>query len=73
LETAQDSSEGWVYLTLEAGSKTVQIRILNKGRIESAMWNERTLKEIDRVDREIGPAEDLGALLSQYLHALLGE
>jgi hypothetical protein len=37
------------------------------------MWNERTLTEMDRVDREIGPAEDLGAVLSQYLQRLLGE
>jgi hypothetical protein len=69
-KTPDDSLEGWTWSTIESGSKTMQIIILNSGLIEAVVWDELASKETKLADRGIARGEELAALLSEQVRAL---
>ena len=46
-KTADDLADGWVWVTLEAKSRIIRLRILNSGPIEGVLWDEASFSETD--------------------------
>jgi len=60
-----DLADGWVWITLEAGSKIMQIRVLNGGGIEGTLWDENSSTETFLDELGIAPPRELSMILDR--------
>lgn len=64
---------GWIWVTLEVGSRVLQARFLNCGRIETVLYDESVGKETFVDDQEFDATTNVGNILDLYVQRLLNE